>query len=150
MLNKSFKLLILLVLLLGVGCETTSPEDYADAKINEILRNLQIAFNIHDLDAIMNLYHIDYKQYVDGYPIDKSDIRSRWEYRLAYYDELEINNIDIRISNDFWATVTCDMIFIDDGEEIMFSEPSEENGDISYIYKEVAGDWLICGKEFNQ
>ncbi len=145
---KIAKFLLFLIIFI-ISCDSTNPKIYAEAKINEILTDLELSFNSNDLDQIMKYYHSDYRQYKDGYYLSKADIYDKWEYRLAEYSILDIDEREIEVSGDFWAVVTCKMSLISDDEILEYNEPSEENGEISYFYKTSSGEWKICGEHFN-
>lgn len=145
------KLRFLLIILLAISllsCDSTDPQDYAKAIIDQILTDIEINFNSNNLVELMKNYHSNYRQYYEGYYLDYDDILERWEIRLANHALIEINDLDIELQGDFWATAKCTLIFISDEGTIEYSEPSSENGDISYFYKNSAGEWKICGKDF--
>ena len=140
--------LFLIFVLIILACDVTSAEDYNEAKIKEILKDIELSFNLHDLDSIMENYNLNYRYIKDGYAENFDDVREKWDARLLEYDSIEIREIEINQSGDFWVTVTCELVLIADGSEIVASEPSEENGDISYFYKSAQTGWQICGKDF--
>jgi len=145
------KLRFLLIVLLAIflfSCDSTDPQDYAKARIDQILTDIEINFNSNNLVELMKNYHTNYRQYDEGYYLDYNDISERWESRLANQALVEINDRDIELQGDFWAKVNCTLIFISDEGTIEYIEPSSENGDISYFYKNSAGEWKICGKDF--
>jgi ketosteroid isomerase-like protein len=147
---KILKFSLIFFIFLIISCDSTSPEIYAEAKIDEILTELVLSFNANDLDQIMQYYHQDYKQFQNGYYLSKSDIYDKWEYRLAEYLMLEIDDREIELIGDFRAVVHCKMSFLSLTGVLEFDEPSQENGDISYFYKTVSGEWKICGENFHE
>ena len=143
------KYLLLLLLLFIIGCQGTDPQVYARAKIKEKLTNIELAFNLSNLSGIMENYYDFFVQEEDGYPLDKADIEERWIQRLEIYAELNIRQIEIDLVGNNWAIVSCELVFFDGEEEYVWQEPSQENGDISYFYKDLAGTWKICGKDYS-
>ena len=149
--RNKFHNIVLLILAVIIGCETTSNEDYAKGKITEVLNGIEMTFNTNsasDVDEIMQFYNINYRYEKDGYIHNYSDAKDIWEERLWNYESMEIRNIEIELFGDFWATVNCELVFYNNGEELITYEPSSENGDISYFYKSIANDWQICGKDY--
>ena len=123
---------------------TSSPEDVTKAQILEIIDAIEASFIFNDLPGIMENYHFGFLHNGDNYSLEEEV----WEQRLNNYAEIDFSEINIEPVGDF-ATVYFIMTFYDnDGGSVVTQEPSDENGDVSYFYREYDG-WKICGKEFS-
>ncbi|MFO7896460.1 MAG: nuclear transport factor 2 family protein [Candidatus Cloacimonadales bacterium] len=148
--SKIYRCALLLLLLAIAACQSTDPQVYAKAKIRENITNIELAFNLSDLSGIMENYHEQFRQEEDGYPLDKADMEARWLERLETYAELTFRAVEIELMGNYWAVVSCEMVFFDGEEQYIFYEPSAENGDISYFFKDLDGSWKICGRDFSE
>jgi len=128
----------ILIFIFLISCsDTSSPEDVAEAQILEILDTIIASFTFGDLDGIMQNYHPNFLHNGDDYDFEEI----RWEIRLNNYTEIDFTDIDIVPDGDS-ATVSFTMKL----DEDVFNEP-EDNGDISYFYRDFDG-WKICGEDF--
>ncbi|MCK4311343.1 MAG: nuclear transport factor 2 family protein, partial [Candidatus Cloacimonetes bacterium] len=134
------KYFILVLILLISCCDTSSPEDVAEAQILEILDTIIASFTFNDLNEIMQNYHPDFLHNGDDYDFEVI----RWEIRLNDYDEIDFTDIDIELDGDFAKVYFTMTLYDNEGNSFVTQEPSEENGDISYFYREF-DDWKICG-----
>ena len=130
--------LLAIILLFSISCDTTSPEVLDKNEIIDILDSIQSNFNFGDLDGIMQYYHQLFLH--DG--VDYDWERNKWEVRLNEYDELIFENIEINLNGNY-ATAN----FLMHLDETITDEPSDNNGDISYFYREL-GSWKLCGEDF--
>ena len=131
--------LLAFILLFSTSCDTTSPEDLDKNEILDILDSIQSNFNFGDPDGIMQYYHLDFNHNGDDYDWERDVI---WFTRLNDYSDLIFENIEINLNGNY-ATAN----FLMHLDETITDEPSEENGDISYLYREL-GSWTLCGKDF--
>lgn len=130
--------LIMLILFFSISCDTTSPEELDKNAILDILDSIQSNFQFYDLDGIMQYYHQYFLHNEDGYDWE----RVIWEIRIADYDELNFENIEIELNGNY-ATAS----FLMHLDEITTDKPSDENGDISYFFYDFES-WKLCGKDF--
>ncbi|MDP8200771.1 MAG: hypothetical protein P9M11_01365 [Candidatus Tenebribacter burtonii] len=135
---KYLLLLLSVMLIILISCDTTSPEELDKNEIIDILDSIQSNFNFDDLDGIMQYYHPLFSHNGDDYDFE----RIRWEIRLNDYDELVFEDIEITLNGN-----SARAYFLMHLDETITDEPSNENGDISYFYYEF-GDWKLCGKDF--
>ena len=135
---KYIFILLVSILLFSTSCDTTSPEELDKNEIIDILDSIQSNFNFDDLDGIMQYYHQNFNHNGNSYDWE----RTIWEIRLNDYDDLTFDNIDINLNGNY-ATAN----FIMHLDEIITEEPSDDNGDISYFYREL-GSWKLCGENF--
>jgi len=135
---KYILILLAFILLFLTSCDTTSSEDLDKNEIIDILDSIQSNFNFDDLDGIMQNYHPQFSHDGDDFDFE----RIRWEIRLNDYDNLTFENIEI-ILNGNYATVS----FLMHLDGTITGEPSDDNGDISYFYREL-GNWKLCGEDF--
>ena len=131
--------LLVFILLFSISCDTTSSEDLDKNEIIDILDSIQSNFNFGDLDGIMQYYHLDFNHNGDDYDWERDVI---WFTRLNDYNDLIFENIEINLNGNY---ATAD--FLMQLDETATDEPSDENGDISYLYREL-GSWKLCGKDF--
>ncbi len=130
--------LLVLILLFSTSCDTTSPEELDKNAIIDILDSIQLNFNMDNIDGIMQYYHQLFLHNGDDFDFE----RIRWVIRLNDYDDLTFDNIEINLNGNY-ATAN----FLMHLDATITDEPSEENGDISYFYREL-GSWKLCGKYF--
>ena len=135
--NK-FYIFLLIILMFSFSCDTTSPEELDKNAILDIFDSIQSNFNFDDIEGIMQHYH----QFFNHIGNDYNWEMFIWEQRIADYDELLFENIDITLNGDF-ALVSFQFNL----DDTITNEPSDENGDISYFYYDY-GDWKICGDNF--
>ena len=136
---KYLLLLLSFMFLFLTSCDTTSPEELYKNAILDILDSIQLNFNMHSgPDDIMQYYHPNFNHNSDSYDWE----RTIWEIRLNEFNNLNINNIEINLNGNY-ATAN----FIMHLDEIITEEPSDDNGDISYFYREL-GSWKLCGEDF--
>ena len=135
---KYILILFVFILLFSTSCDTTSPEDLDKNEILDILDSIQSNFNFGDLDGIMQYYHSGFMHNGDDFDFE----RIRWVIRLNDYDDLTFDNIDITLNGNY-ATANF-LMHLDD---TITDEPSDDNGDISYFYREL-GSWKLCGEDF--
>jgi len=121
------------------SCDTTSPEEFDEQSIMEILDSVQSNFNFDDLDGIMQYYHEDFYHNGNDFEWERDVI---WFTRLNDFDNLNLQNIEIEVDGDF-ATASFNMSL----DQTLTEEPSQENGDVSYFYYDQQ-KWLICGQNF--
>ena len=136
---KFILILLVSILLFSTSCDTTSPEELDKNAILDILDSIQSNFNFGDLDGIMQYYHEAFNHDEDDFDWERDVI---WFTRLNDYGELNLENIEIVLNSDY-ATVSFTMQL----DEIITEEPSDDNGDISYFYREL-GNWSLCGTSF--
>ncbi|HPR18471.1 MAG TPA: nuclear transport factor 2 family protein [Candidatus Cloacimonadota bacterium] len=132
-----------LVVLLAISlfsCDLSSPSEVNKAQIEEIFEGIKTAFDFKDVDALMQYYHADFLHNTD----DWGDEYAVWQIRMNEYDTFDFANIEIDTHNSF-ATVSLTMTL--DNEQT--SEPTDENGDLSYFYKTEDG-WKVCGNNFSE
>ncbi len=122
--------------------ELSSPEEVNIAVIKDILENIEHAFNFDNLEEIMLNYHPDFLHNGDNYQNEEL----RWQIRLIDFVEIKIENIEIDFLTEFSAIAGFKLIFKTIDDELEFSEPSNENGDISFFHKE-SGVWKILGNQ---
>ncbi|MBC8385562.1 MAG: hypothetical protein H8E57_08615 [Candidatus Cloacimonetes bacterium] len=136
---------LLIIILLIVSCsDVSSSEEINTYKITDILDNIVLAFNFNDIEDIMKHFHPDFLHNGD----DLEDEELVWVIRLNEYDEIRISNIVIDILSEESVIVSFQLIFIIDGIEENYDEPSEQNGDLSYFHKDFE-DWRILGNQDN-
>lgn len=131
-------ILLVSILLFLTSCDTTSPEEFDEQAILDILDSIQSNFNMDDLDGIMQNYHLDFNHNGDSFDWE----RTIWEIRLNEFDILNFNNIEINLYGNY-ATVS----FIMHLDDTITDEPSDDNGDISYFHRDFDG-WKLCGTSF--
>ncbi|MCF7858730.1 MAG: hypothetical protein K9N07_05325 [Candidatus Cloacimonetes bacterium] len=134
-----YKISFILIVLMFISCETTSPDELDDNEIRHILDSIQINFSYNDIDSIMQYYDPLFMH--NGNDFDWE--QNIWIIRINDYDVLSFENIEIIIEGDF-ATAYFTMSLND----LVTEEPSEENGDISYFYRQFGG-WKLCGRDFS-
>ena len=131
--------LLAFILLFSISCDTSSSEDLDKNEILDILDSIQLNFNMHlDPDDIMQYYNQNFNHNGDDFDFE----RIRWEIRLNDYNDLIFENIEINLNGNY-ATAN----FLMHLDETATDEPSDENGDISYFYREL-GNWKLCGDNF--
>ncbi|MEA2095957.1 MAG: hypothetical protein U9P73_04595 [Candidatus Cloacimonadota bacterium] len=135
---KYLLLLLSFMFLFSTSCDTTSPEELDKNAILDILDSIQLNFNMDDLDGIMQNYHLDFNHNGDSFDWEKTI----WEVRLNDYNDLNFEDIEIELNGNY-ATAYFSMHL----DDTITEEPSDENGDISYFYREL-GSWKLCGKDF--
>jgi len=121
----------------------SSSEDINEAEIIEMLEDIRIAFNLADIDQIMSHYHSEYFHNGDLY----EDEIIRWESRLNNYVELDITGIDIDLDDGFAIAYFTLILRTSDNTE-SWSEPSDENGDISYLIFN-SNTWEVYGNQID-
>ena len=131
-------IILALILLFSISCDTTSPEELDKNEILDILDSIQLNFNMDNIDDIMQYYHQLFLHNGDDFDFE----RIRWVIRLNDYDNLLFEDIEI-IVNGNYATAN----FLMHLDSFTTEEPSDDNGDISYFYYEL-GSWKLCGKDF--
>jgi uncharacterized protein YchJ len=136
------KYLLILLLLLS-ACDTSSFKDVNISLIRDVLFSVKSAFRSYDLETIMSFYHPEFRHNEDSFLAEKE----RWQIRLIDYLDLEIAEIEVIFSNEYWAVVSFSLTFISQNQTTTSQEPSDELGDLSYFVKE-SGVWRICGKDF--
>ncbi len=136
--RKYFFPLLALIFLFIISCDITSSEELDKNEIIDILDSIQSNFQFDDLYGIMQYYHQDFLHNEDDYDWEMFI----WEQRIADYDELNFENIEI-VLNGNYATA----YFLMHLDDTFTEEPSDENGDISYFFYE-SGSWKLCGKNF--
>jgi hypothetical protein len=134
---------ILLFAVLLFSCDVSSPEEADKAEILDILDSIKDSFNQLDLTGIMQHYHPDFLHNTDSYIFEEIV----WEERLAQYYLIAFSEITIDLQGDF-ATANFKMTFYDDEGGSVVSQEPDDNGDVSYYYREF-GSWKICGNEFS-
>ena len=137
---KYILVLLSFILLFSTSCDTTSPEELDKNAILDILDSIQSNFNFYNLDGIMQYYHPQFSHNGDNYDWERDVI---WFTRLNEYGELHFENIEINLYGNY-ATAN----FIMHLDETITDEPSDDNGDISYFYREL-GSWKLCGVDFS-
>lgn len=137
--RKIFLIPLLMLFLISISCDTSSPEELDKNDILDIFDSIQLSFNIDDLDGIMQNFHQDF--FHDGDFNWERDVI--WVSRLADYNVLLFEDIEINLNGNY-ATVS----FLMNLDSITFEEPSEDNGDISYFYYDL-GSWKVCGEGFS-
>ncbi|MCD6177611.1 MAG: hypothetical protein J7K29_07220 [Candidatus Cloacimonetes bacterium] len=135
---KYILILLAFILLFSISCDTTLSEDLDKNEIIDILDSIQSNFNFYNLDGIMQNYHQLFLHNGDDHDWERT-IR---EIRLSEYDELHFENVEIDLFGNY-ATAN----FLMHLDETITDEPSDDNGDISYFYREF-GNWKLCGKDF--
>ena len=138
-------IILFIIVFFLLSCSgTSSPEDVTKAQILEIMDTIEASFIFNDLPGIMENYHSEFLHNGDTYSFEEEV----WQLRLDEYVEIDFSEINIEPVGDF-ATVYFTMTLSDnDGGSVVTQEPSDENGDVSYFYREL-GSWKICGKEFS-
>jgi len=142
MLIKTMKYLLLLLsfmLIILISCDTTSPEELDKNEIIDILDSIQSNFNFDDLDGIMQYYHPLFSHNGNDFEWEKDTI---WFVRLNDFDNLLFEDIEIILNGN-----SARAYFLMHLDETITDEPSDENGDISYFYREL-GNWKLCGENF--
>jgi len=135
---KYLLLLLSFMFLFLTSCDTTSPEELDKNEIIDILDSIQSNFIMNDIDGIMQYYHQDFFHNGDSYNWEITI----WEVRLNDYNDLIFEDIEIELNGNY-ATAS----FIMHLDETSTDEPSDENGDISYFYRDLGG-WKLCGNFF--
>ncbi len=136
-------ILILLFTVLLFSCDVSSPEEADEAEIRDILDSIRDSFNQFDQDGIMQNYHPDFLHNADNYIFEEIV----WHDRLAQYYMITFSEITIDPQGDF-ATANFIMTLYDyEGGSVISQEP-DDNGDVSYFYRELSS-WKICGNEFS-
>jgi len=136
-------LISIFILFLMISCsDLSSPEEVNTARIKEILENIENAFIFDNIEEIMINYHPDFLHNGDDY----DDEELRWEIRLIDYNEIMISDIEIDFLTDISAIANFKLTLKSSDNEEEFSEPSNENGDISNFHKE-SGEWKIFGNQ---
>ena len=131
--------LLAFILLFSTSCDTTSSEELDKNEILDILDSIQSNFNFGDLDGIMQYYHLNFNHNGNDYDWERDVI---WFTRLNDYNDLIFENIEINLNGNY-ATAN----FLMHLDETATDEPSDNNGDISYFYREL-GNWKLCGEDF--
>jgi len=133
---------VLLLAVLLFSCDVSSPKDADKAEIRDILDSIRDSFNQFDQDGIMQHYHPDFWHNTNNYVFEEIV----WQERLAQYYLIDFSEITIDTQGDF-ATANFIMTLYDESGSVVSQEP-DDNGDISYFYREL-GSWKICGNEFS-
>ena len=136
---KYFKTLIIFIILFILSCDVSSPEETGKVKIRTILEDIELAFNLHHIEEIMEYYNSSYLH--NGEDID--DVRLDWEIRLNDYEEMELSEINIELDGDR-ATVTLKRSFYINQELVLQETEPDDNGDLSYWQLEM-NEWKIIG-----
>ncbi|MBN2461811.1 MAG: nuclear transport factor 2 family protein [Candidatus Cloacimonetes bacterium] len=137
----------ILPLFLSICCllacnKVSSPGEANAAEINQLLNDLELAFNYHDLDEIMTFYHEDFLH--NGNDFDAETVI--WDNRLLDYLELEIDNITVDVISGEYAVASFTMTLSNQDGFVTSQEPSQENGDLSYLQL-FFSDWKIVGNQ---
>lgn len=137
--KKLLLLPCLLFIIFCTSCDVTSPDEANEAFLREALDDLIIAFNLHHLNEVMELY--DYNFLHNGDEIE--EVTLDWEIRMNDFEEMYLENINIEFNGEE-ALVTCHRRFYNNGIMVaVFNEP-EDNGDISY-WELDNNEWKITG-----
>lgn len=136
--KELFSIIMILLVLCICSCDSESSEETGKILIREKLDELELAFNLHHIDEIMEHYDLDYLH--DGDNFD--DVQLDWEIRLNDYFEMELSEIEVEVDVDE-ATVSMRRSFWRGGDIEVLTEP-EDSGDISYWEYGIDG-WKISG-----
>jgi hypothetical protein len=134
----------LIILIFLTGClDLSTTKDINNSQITEILEDIRISFNLADLDQLMSHYHSDF--FHNGDLI--GDEVLRWESRLIEFTEIDISNIEIDVDGNY-AIASFTLTFETSESSNNWSEPSVENGDISYLIFD-SEEWQIFGNQID-
>jgi len=137
-------LIIFFLSILLINCTGfSSTEDINKSEIIEMLDDIRIAFNMADPDQIISHYHSDFFHNGDLY----EDELIKWESRLINYAEMDMLDIEIDINGEF-AIAYLTLSFTEQSDTDSWEEPSEENGDLSYLIFD-GNEWQIYGNQLN-
>jgi hypothetical protein len=131
---------ILIILTLLCGCKDTTAVEYDKTRINNILYNIERAFNDHDIDALMSYYHVDFLHKGQS----RWAIREVWLNRMGEYLLIDFQNISISVHDDN-AVVSFTMKLIKQNETVFSDEP-DAHGDASYFFYDNY-DWRVYGNQ---
>lgn len=133
------RLIFFITVLIITACDVTSPEEANEALLQTALDDLELAFNMHHLSEIMDLYSYDYLHNGDEW----SNVELDWNIRLNDYQEMDLDDIRLDINGEE-AVVSCVRRFYNDQIMIaVFNEP-DDDGDISY-WELKNNEWKISG-----
>lgn len=133
-------MLVIWVNLVLVSCKETTSSNYDEARINEVLYNIESAYNDHDIDALLLNFSPDFRH--DGQNL--WEIREMWLDRMAEFSLIDFQDIEIDIHGDL-ATVSFRMKLISQTQTLYSDEPAT-HGDLSYFVYEDS-DWSILGNQ---
>jgi len=137
------KLGFVLILFVVLSCsDISSSEEENKVIIEQTLTDISIAFNFDDLSGIMDRYHPDFLHNGN----DWNDEEFIWEGRMIEYLEMEITDVEIDLISSSRATAEFILTFRNSETEVIWNEPSEENGDLSY-FSYVNSEWKISGNQ---
>lgn len=135
-----FRIIMILLVLIVCSCDEKSSEETSEIMIREKLDEIELAFNLHHIEEIMEYYSGDYMHNGD----DRDDVRLDWEIRLNDYYEMELDEIEVEVDVEL-AIVSMQRCFTRDNLIEELSEPAD-NGDLSYWELGVDG-WVIAGNK---
>lgn len=137
------KLIITALLFIGIflgSCKEDSSDKIAQKEIRDILYDISVDFNLKNMYGIMEHLHTDY--------LHKGKIayhfNTDWLDLMAQYSLLEIDVLYIELQ-DSKAIVHLRKKFSSSYETMEQNDP-EDNGDISYFYRE-NGVWYVYGNQ---
>lgn len=132
-------LLVIMLVFLFSGCKESS-SSYDKTRINDILYNVEIAFNDHDIDALLLNFSPDFRH--NGQNL--WEIREMWLDLMAEYSLIDFQDIEIDVHGNL-ATVGFRMKLISQTQTLYSDEPAA-HGDLSYFVYEDS-DWKILGNQ---
>jgi hypothetical protein len=143
--KKSLKRLCVLCLALAVAfcSDLTSPIDVAKRSINNILDDIERAFDLYDTNAVVSLLHPDFLH--NGYDRDYQELI--WQQRIVNYHTIRIEDRQISV-NEYrdYAEIEFELTLVSADTTIVTHEPSDEYGDLSYFAR-YQGKWYLFGNQ---
>ncbi len=140
-----FKVSVFLFFLLTLlfSCKSVSSvNDIAKYNIKEILSKIEFDFNFAQLDSISTYIHNDFKH--KGRDKNKEIIF--WNDLAHRYTFISIEDIEVYRLDYYRAKAKFKLTFQNSTQTVVYNEPSEEFGDLSYFYYE-NGKWYLIGKD---
>lgn len=135
---------LLLVIMLFSACDFSSTTEVNESELKDIFVDIEIAFSMLDINAIMNHYTYQYlhngNDYDEEYQI--------WDSRLNSYNVIDFDDIEISYVGDNYAEITFILKLSNNSYTNSWEEPSIENGDVSY-FKKIDGEWKINGNQLD-
>ncbi len=140
LLNRFSMLMCILTCFLLLSCKDTTSASYDESRINEIMYNVENAFNNHDIDALMLNFSSEYLHNGQA----KWEIEEVWLNRMGQYLLIDFQNIEIDVHDDE-AMVSFRMKLTNATETVYIDEPAT-HGDLSYFFYNNS-DWVVYGNQ---
>ncbi len=132
--------LLSLLMLISASCTPPTNTSYDKEQIRQILTNIKLAYEQHDIDGIMQYYNSSFLH--NGMHTWQAE--ELWLDRMSEYPYIDFEDITIELDvDDAVATFTMKL---QNPEETVYSDEPQDNGDTSYfVYED--DKWQVFGNQ---